>query len=62
MKSDRYDPIAAALEEDIGQGDITTDFLYPRPFLQQDALRRVKMPLLLAREPRRKSFDESIPQ
>jgi nicotinate-nucleotide pyrophosphorylase (carboxylating) len=26
MKSDRYDPISAALEEDIGQGDITTDF------------------------------------
>src|SRR4026207_570988 len=26
MKSDRYDPIAAALNEDIGQGDITTDF------------------------------------
>jgi len=29
MKSDRYDPIAAALEEDIGQGDITTDFFVP---------------------------------
>ena len=29
MKSDRYDPIAAALKEDIGQGDITTDFLVP---------------------------------
>jgi nicotinate-nucleotide pyrophosphorylase (carboxylating) len=26
MKPDRYDPIAAALKEDIGQGDITTDF------------------------------------
>ena len=29
MKTDRYDPIAAALEEDIGQGDITTDFFVP---------------------------------
>ena len=29
MKPDRYDPIAAALEEDIGQGDITTDFFVP---------------------------------
>jgi nicotinate-nucleotide pyrophosphorylase (carboxylating) len=26
MNPDRYDPIAAALKEDIGQGDITTDF------------------------------------
>ena len=26
MKPDRYDPIAAALKEDIGHGDITTDF------------------------------------
>ena len=26
MKSDSYDPIAAALKEDIGHGDITTDF------------------------------------
>jgi nicotinate-nucleotide pyrophosphorylase (carboxylating) len=26
MKSDYYDPIAAALKEDIGDGDITTDF------------------------------------
>jgi nicotinate-nucleotide pyrophosphorylase (carboxylating) len=29
MKPDYYDPIAAALEEDIGQGDITTDFFVP---------------------------------
>jgi nicotinate-nucleotide pyrophosphorylase (carboxylating) len=29
MKPDRYDPIAAALKEDIGQGDITTDFFVP---------------------------------
>src|SRR6266700_328609 len=29
MKPDHYDPIAAALEEDIGQGDITTDFFVP---------------------------------
>ena len=29
MNSDRYDPIAAALKEDIGQGDITTDFFVP---------------------------------
>jgi nicotinate-nucleotide pyrophosphorylase (carboxylating) len=29
MKSDRYDSIAAALKEDIGQGDITTDFFVP---------------------------------
>jgi len=29
MKSDRYDPIAAALKEDIGRGDITTDFFVP---------------------------------
>src|SRR5260370_10909004 len=29
MKFDRYDPIAAALKEDIGQGDITTDFFVP---------------------------------
>jgi nicotinate-nucleotide pyrophosphorylase (carboxylating) len=29
MKSERYDPIAAALNEDIGQGDITTDFFVP---------------------------------
>jgi nicotinate-nucleotide pyrophosphorylase (carboxylating) len=27
MKPDHYDPISAALMEDIGQGDITTDFL-----------------------------------
>jgi nicotinate-nucleotide pyrophosphorylase (carboxylating) len=26
MKTDHYDPIAAALKEDIGEGDITTDF------------------------------------
>jgi nicotinate-nucleotide pyrophosphorylase (carboxylating) len=26
MTSDRYDPIAAALKEDIGDGDVTTDF------------------------------------
>ena len=26
MESDDYDPIAAALREDIGKGDITTDF------------------------------------
>ena len=29
MKPDRYDPISAALREDIGQGDITTDFFVP---------------------------------
>jgi nicotinate-nucleotide pyrophosphorylase (carboxylating) len=29
MKSDRYDPIAAALQEDIGAGDITTEFFVP---------------------------------
>jgi nicotinate-nucleotide pyrophosphorylase (carboxylating) len=29
MKPDRSDPIAAALNEDIGQGDITTDFFVP---------------------------------
>jgi nicotinate-nucleotide pyrophosphorylase (carboxylating) len=29
MKPDHYDPIAAALNEDIGQGDITTDFFVP---------------------------------
>ena len=29
MKPDRYDPIAAALKEDIGEGDITTDFFVP---------------------------------
>ena len=29
MKSSRYDPIAAALKEDIGEGDITTDFFVP---------------------------------
>jgi len=29
MKPSRYDPIAAALEEDIGEGDITTDFFVP---------------------------------
>jgi nicotinate-nucleotide pyrophosphorylase (carboxylating) len=29
MKPDRYDPITAALKEDIGQGDITTDFFVP---------------------------------
>jgi nicotinate-nucleotide pyrophosphorylase (carboxylating) len=29
MKSDHYDPIAAALKEDIGQEDITTDFFVP---------------------------------
>ena len=29
MKPDGYDPIAAALKEDIGQGDITTDFFVP---------------------------------
>jgi nicotinate-nucleotide pyrophosphorylase (carboxylating) len=29
MKTARYDPIAAALKEDIGRGDITTDFFVP---------------------------------
>ena len=29
MKSKRYDPIAAALKEDIGDGDVTTDFFVP---------------------------------
>jgi len=29
MKPDRYDPIAAALTEDIGTGDITTEFFVP---------------------------------
>jgi nicotinate-nucleotide pyrophosphorylase (carboxylating) len=29
MKADHYDPIAAALNEDIGEGDITTDFFVP---------------------------------
>src|SRR5437867_12824331 len=29
MTSDRYDPIAAALKEDIGEGDVTTDFFVP---------------------------------
>jgi len=29
MKSEGYDPIAAALKEDIGHGDITTDFFVP---------------------------------
>jgi nicotinate-nucleotide pyrophosphorylase (carboxylating) len=29
MKPNRYDPIAAALEEDIGAGDITTEFFVP---------------------------------
>jgi nicotinate-nucleotide pyrophosphorylase (carboxylating) len=29
MKPDRYDPITAALKEDIGQGDVTTDFFVP---------------------------------
>src|SRR5438132_14139964 len=29
MKPNRCDPIAAALEEDIGDGDVTTDFFVP---------------------------------
>jgi len=29
MTSDRYDPIAVALKEDIGGGDVTTDFFVP---------------------------------
>jgi len=29
MKTDDYDPIADALKEDIGEGDITTDFFVP---------------------------------
>ncbi len=29
MTSDRYDPIAAALKEDIGDSDVTTDFFVP---------------------------------
>ena len=29
MKPDHYDPIAAALKEDIGDGDITTDSFVP---------------------------------
>ena len=29
MKSNYYDPIAAALKEDIGDGDVTTDFFVP---------------------------------
>lgn len=29
MKSNHYDPIAAALKEDIGDGDVTTDFFVP---------------------------------
>lgn len=29
MKPDRYDPITAALKEDIGAGDITTEFFVP---------------------------------
>jgi nicotinate-nucleotide pyrophosphorylase (carboxylating) len=29
MKPDEYDPIAAALKEDIGNGDITTEFFVP---------------------------------
>jgi len=29
MKPNRYDPIAAALKEDIGGGDITTEFFVP---------------------------------
>ncbi|HEY7001878.1 MAG TPA: carboxylating nicotinate-nucleotide diphosphorylase [Candidatus Udaeobacter sp.] len=29
MKTDHYDPIVAALREDIGKGDITTDFFVP---------------------------------
>ncbi len=29
MKPNHYDPIAAALEEDIGEGDVTTDFFVP---------------------------------
>src|SRR4029077_1533214 len=29
MKQNYYDPIAAALEEDIGDGDVTTDFFVP---------------------------------
>lgn len=29
MKTDRYDPIAVALNEDIGDGDITTDLFVP---------------------------------
>ena len=28
-EADHYDPIAAALKEDIGEGDITTDFFVP---------------------------------
>ena len=30
MTSDDYDPIAAALKEDIGNGDITTEFFVPK--------------------------------
>ena len=29
MKPERFDPVAAALKEDIGKGDITTDFFVP---------------------------------
>ena len=29
MRPDHYDPVAAALKEDIGEGDITTDFFVP---------------------------------
>jgi nicotinate-nucleotide pyrophosphorylase (carboxylating) len=29
MKPNQYDPIAAALKEDIGDGDVTTDFFVP---------------------------------
>ena len=43
MKPDDYDPIAAALKEDIGDGDITTEFFVP------EALRATGR--IVAREP-----------
>jgi len=40
MKPDRYDPIVAALKEDIGTGDITTEFFRPGQSARQRPHRR----------------------
>ena len=62
MKPDHYDPIAAALKEDIGAGDITTEFFVPEGLHARDASLRGKKRSTPAQEQLRKFSGRSTLQ
>ena len=61
MNSDSFDPIGIALQEDIGSGDITTQFLVPPQLKAHGRIIRASAASSLEPKPQPQSSAGSIP-